>query len=192
MADLEMKDAYDYSTEDLEQRVRRRIPGKAESVLMKLRDNSITMIEIQHGITTADLMSEISLTEEEANAVVLEECSWKEKVAALDESWIDTVVSELPNHFDDAMRQKVKSAILNAGVRNVDLLRGMSPDDLARAKVPLAARGWLSDNYNKRVGSLSTSEPQAPTSIPNEVHVLPTSGVSNPKLVLNPRQTETG
>jgi hypothetical protein len=192
MADLEMKDADDFSGENLEQRVRRRIPDKADDVLAKLRENSITMVEIQHGITPADLIHEISLSEEEANAVALGERSWKEKISAQDQSWIDSVVCKLPSHFDEAMRQKVKSAILSAGIQSVDQLRGMNPEDLARAKVPLAARGWLSDNYNKRGGATNASEHQAPPNILNENPVLPASGDSNPKLVLNARQSQTG
>ena len=55
MADLVMSDAFDGMSETLEQRVRRRISNTAEAehILSKLRENSITMAEVRHGITVA-------------------------------------------------------------------------------------------------------------------------------------------
>jgi hypothetical protein len=179
MGDLEMTDA-SVATESLDQRIRRRMPGRAEEILATLSENSITMLEIQHGITPSDLMNELGLSEDEANAVVLEEASWKQKTDAPDLSWLDSIVDSLPSHFDEGMKQKVRSAISNAGIRNVDELRGMNPEDLARAKVPLAARGWLSDHYNRRVAAAAPDPP-------SEFRVLPTAGGVNPKLVLNSR-----
>jgi hypothetical protein len=184
MGDLEMIDSSALATESLDQRIRRRMPSRAEEILATLRENSITMLEIQHGITPSDLMNELGLSEDEAHAVVLEEASWKQKTDAPDLSWLDSVVESLPSHFDDGMKQKVRFAISNAGIRNVDELRGMTPEDLARAKVPLAARGWLSDHYNRRVAAPAASAAPDP---PSEFRVLPTAGGMNPKLVLNSR-----
>jgi hypothetical protein len=172
------------ATESLDQRIRRRMPDRAEAILAVLRENSITMLEIQHGITASDLMNELELSEDEANAVVLEEASWKQKTEAKDITWLDSVVDSLPSHFDEGMKQKVRFAISNAGIRNVEELRGMTPEDLARAKVPLAARGWLSDHYNRRVAVPTASAASDP---PAEVRVMPTAGGVNPKLVLNSR-----
>ena len=184
MGDLEMIDASALAIESLDQRVRRRMPSRAEEILATLRENSITMLEIQHGITPSDLMNELGLSEDEANAVVLEEASWKQKTDTPDHSWLDSVLDSLPGHFDEGMKQKVRFAISNAGVRNVDELRGMTPEDLAKAKVPLAARGWLSAHYNRRVAAPSASAAPDP---PSEFRVLPTTGGMNPKLVLNTR-----
>jgi hypothetical protein len=182
MGDMEMTDASVLATESLDQRIRRRMPSRAEEILATLRENSITMLEIQHGITASDLMNELGLSEDDANAVVLEEASWKQKTDAPDLTWLDSVVDQLPSHFDDGMKQKVRFAISNAGIRNVDELRGMTTEDLARAKVPLAARGWLSDHYNRRVAAPTASAAPEP---PSEFLVLPTAGGVNPKLVLN-------
>ena len=140
--------------ESLERRVRRRLGSEKHpeqlilALLERLKMNSITILEVQNGIQAHELVEELGLSEVEANAVCLEESLWARQYANEKESrWLDAVLATLPSHFDEGMKERVRAAILGAGILSEEQLRNMSAGDLAAAKVPLAARGWLSEKY---------------------------------------------
>lgn len=178
-------DSMEVEGNELELRVRGRLPNKADELLAILREHSITILEIRHGITCQDLIEETGICEREAQAIILDDSSWNSLSYEAADSWLDTILEKLPPHFDENIKAKVKSAILTAGIKSDEELRNMTPEDLAKAKVPLAARGWISD-YGKR------STTAAPVEVRVQQHTENITTSTTNKLVLNTRPKHNG
>ena len=132
----------------LESRVLQRLPKpQAEHVFRVLAKNYISFEEIERGLTRQELVCEVNLLEEEADALLLSDFDWPRRNLC----WIDKAISNLPPRFDASLKLMVRSALTEAFdiglIRNEEHLKNMGAEELSKAKIPVAARVWLSEAY---------------------------------------------
>ena len=148
--------------EFLQARVASRLPkGQAEHVFRLLAKNYISFEEIERGLTKKELIFEVNLSEEEADALLLNDTDWPRRNV----NWIEKVVSNLPSKFCNEMKEKVRfalcEALQNGSILNEEQLKNMGAEDLSKAKIPVAARVWLSEAYRASMGSSNCQMQQA-------------------------------